>query len=102
MCLAATDSMVVTPEESVEATYHLSNSLRLVNQKLSGEKALSDTTIASVIAMLQYERLRGQYDQALIHFAGLQQMVELCGGITKLAKNKPALAQKIFRYIGNT
>ncbi|KAI1443620.1 hypothetical protein F5Y02DRAFT_200806 [Annulohypoxylon stygium] len=97
MCLAATDSMVVTPEESVEATYHLSNSLRLVNQKLSGEKALSDTTIASVIAMLQYERLRGQYDQALIHFAGLQQMVELCGGITKLAKNKPALAQKIFR-----
>ncbi|KAI1383976.1 uncharacterized protein F4822DRAFT_57322 [Hypoxylon trugodes] len=97
MCLAAVDSLIVTREESVEAMHHVSSSLRLVKERLSGEKALADTTMATVVAMIQYERLCGQYYQALVHFEGLQEMVRLRGRIAHLRKSKPALVQKIFR-----
>ncbi|OTB00690.1 hypothetical protein M426DRAFT_267228 [Hypoxylon sp. CI-4A] len=97
MCLTAANSLVVTQDDYREAIRHLSASLRLVNERLSGEQALSDTTIASVVAMYQYERLRGQHNQALVHFQGLQRMIELRGGVSRLAQEKPALVQKVFR-----
>lgn len=76
---------------------HLSCTFRLVNEKLSGKEALSDTTMAVLIAMAQYDRLRAQYRQGLVHFEGLQRMVELRGGISQLMPYNPGLAQKIFR-----
>ncbi|KAI0122533.1 hypothetical protein F4814DRAFT_409045 [Daldinia grandis] len=97
MSIAAKNLLTPNSEDSAEGLSHLSDSLRLVNQRLSSEKALSDTTLASIVAMLQYERMYGQYDRGLIHFRGLQQMVELRGGISQLEKDKPELTQKIFR-----
>lgn len=97
MSIAAKNLLTTNSEDSTEGLSHLSDSLRLVNQRLSGGEALSDMTLASVVAMLQYERMCGQYDQGLIHFRGLQQMVELRGGISQLMKDKPELTQKIFR-----
>jgi hypothetical protein len=76
---------------------HLSYTLRLVNEKLSGNEALSDTTMAIVIAMTHYERVQGRYRQGFIHFKGLQRMIELRGGISQLVTDKPRLAQKVFR-----
>jgi hypothetical protein len=75
---------------------HVSNTLRLVNKKLSGGEALSDSTFAVVICMCIYERLRGEYDKGLVHLKGLQRMVELRGGISQLTSNS-SLVQKIFR-----
>ncbi|KAI1659439.1 hypothetical protein F4813DRAFT_352993 [Daldinia decipiens] len=95
--IAAKNLSTTNPEDSTEGLSHLSDSLRLVNQRLSEGEALSDMTLASVVSMLQYERMCGQYYQALIHFRGLQQMVELRGGISQLMKEKPELAQKISR-----
>ncbi|KAF3059797.1 hypothetical protein GL218_05030 [Daldinia childiae] len=97
MSIAAKNLLTANSEDSTEGLSHLSDSLRLVNQRLSGGEALSDMTMASVVAMLQYERMCGQYNQGLIHFRGLQQMVELRGGISQLMKDKPELTQKIFR-----
>ncbi|KAK6953144.1 hypothetical protein Daesc_005444 [Daldinia eschscholtzii] len=54
--IAAKTMLTSSSEDSSEGLRHLSDSLRLVNQRLSGGGALSDTTIASVVAMLQYER----------------------------------------------
>lgn len=70
---------------------------RLLNKKLSGNDALKDPTIAAVVAMTQYERLRGEYQHGLIHLEGIRRMVELRGGISRIIISRPGLAQKIFR-----
>jgi hypothetical protein len=69
---------------SVEAMYPLSQTFRLINERLSGNEALSDKTMVLVIAMTQYERSQGHYIQGLVHFKGLQQLVKLQGGISHL------------------
>ncbi|KAI8631850.1 hypothetical protein F5Y19DRAFT_377458 [Xylariaceae sp. FL1651] len=99
MSVAASASLAVTHQETTEALRHLSRTLRLVNQRLAKDKdiALSDTTLAVVIAMTQHERLLGYQRHALVHFEGLQRIIELRGGISKLVTECPAIAQKAFR-----
>ncbi|RDW84262.1 hypothetical protein BP6252_01852 [Coleophoma cylindrospora] len=95
--VTALNNLVIKQEDPIEAVQHISHAFRLINAKLSGDGAVSDTTIASVIIMSQYERLQGQYRQGVVHLEGLQRMVELRGGISKLTKNQHGMAQKIFR-----
>lgn len=76
---------------------HLSDTLRLVNEKLTGDEALSDGTLAVIVGMTQYERLRGQYSMAAFHFTGLQRIIELRGGIAQFLVHSPEIAQKIFK-----
>ncbi|KAF2669202.1 hypothetical protein BT63DRAFT_413660 [Microthyrium microscopicum] len=82
-------------EDTREATHHISKALRLVNEKLSGEDPVSNTSIAVVVIMAQFERLNNHYQQGLIHLDGLQRMVELRGGISQLRRDNPSLALKI-------
>ena len=96
MSVAANPGLV-SQQDFIEAMRHLSRAFRLVNEKLSGNEALSDTTMAVVISMTQYERLRGQHRQGLVHLDGLLRMVELRGGISQVMSTNPPLAQKIFR-----
>lgn len=97
MSAASSSSLFIGEPDSPEATLHLTRTLRLVNKKLSGDEALSDTTMSAIVAMTQYERLRGHYRQAMVHFEGLRRIVELRGGIANLVAHLPAIAQKIFR-----
>ncbi|KAI0441315.1 hypothetical protein F4803DRAFT_576687 [Xylaria telfairii] len=99
MSVAAAVSVPVSRQETTEALYHLSRSLRLVNQRLAGgrELALSDTTLGSVIVMTQHERLLGYHGHALIHFEGLQRIIALRGGMLNLLLDAPGLAQKALR-----
>ena len=97
MAVASHDSRYIKHEDLVEASRHLSHTFRLVNEKLSGHEALSDTTMAAVIALTQHERMRNQYQQGMVHFKGLLRIVELLGGISGLARSKPRIAQKVFR-----
>lgn len=76
---------------------HMSQALRLINEGLSGNDAVSDQTIAAVVLMVLYERQQGQFRRGLIHVKGLRQMTELRGGMSQLARTKPALIQMIFR-----
>jgi hypothetical protein len=87
----------VNQEDPKEAMHHLSLTFRLVNERLSGNNAVSDATIAVVVTLSHFERLQGQYRQGLVHLEGLHQMVKLRGGISQLARNKPGFVPKIFR-----
>lgn len=89
------------PDNSTESMQHLSRTFRLVNESLSGVHAVSDATFAAVVAMTQYYQLRSEYEEGLIHLDGLEQMVNLCGGIGSLRRAHPALAQKLYRYEPN-
>lgn len=76
---------------------HLSRAFRLINDKLSGNDAVSDTSIAVVLTMSHYYRLQGLFRQGLVHLLGLERMVRLRGGIEVLKREQFTLAQKIFR-----
>jgi hypothetical protein len=89
----------VNQESHRQAMRHVSQGLRLINQRLSGEDAVSDISIASVIGMAQYERHQEQYRQGVVHLRALQRMAKLRGGITDLTRKQPYLAQKMFRSV---
>lgn len=90
------DFNLVNCEDATESLRHLLCATRIINERLSGSEALSDTTIASIVGLIQYERLRGQHQDGMIHFKGLQRIIELRGGVAHLMNN-PHLAGKIFR-----
>jgi len=46
-----------------------------------------------------YQRLHGQQSLGLVHFKGLHRMIQLRGGLAKLAKENRTLAQKPWRYV---
>lgn len=76
---------------------HMSQALRLINERLSGNDAVSNQTIAAVVAMVLYERQQGQFRRGLIHVKGLRQMTELRGGLSQLAQTEPSLTVMILR-----
>ncbi|GAD92896.1 hypothetical protein BC1G_08780 [Paecilomyces variotii No. 5] len=97
LSLTVLNKLVVEPTGSLVTTRHLSKAFRLINERLSGNDAVSDTTIASVLMMAQYERQIDQYSRSLVHMKGLRRMIELRGGIRQLTRINPRLTQKIFR-----
>ncbi|KAI0458805.1 hypothetical protein F5B21DRAFT_457835 [Xylaria acuta] len=99
MSVAVAVALPVTRQETTEALCHLSRCLRLVNQRLAGDRelALSDSTLGAVVVMTQLERILGYHRHALIHFEGLQRIIALRGGITKLILDSPGIAQKALR-----
>ncbi|KAF2812783.1 uncharacterized protein BDZ99DRAFT_555576 [Mytilinidion resinicola] len=91
----ALNNLVIKQEDSTETMRHLSRMFRIVNERLSGSDTVSDTTIAVVLLLTQYERIQNQYYQGLVHLEGLHRMAELRGGICKLTRDAPTLAKKI-------
>lgn len=80
-----------------EVLQRAADAYRLVTDRLSGHDALSDSTLAVVMALVYFECLGGRYQQGLMHFQGLQKLVHLRGGIPKLRNSCPDIAHKIFR-----
>jgi hypothetical protein len=76
----------------------MSQTFRLVNERLSRNDEVSDATIAVVVAMSHFERHHSRYRRGVVHLEGLLRMVDLRGGISRLTEYKPSLTQKIFRY----
>ncbi|KAI0861559.1 hypothetical protein F4860DRAFT_162670 [Xylaria cubensis] len=79
------------------ALYHMSQAYRLINQKLSSNEALSDTTMAVVASINIYDRLYGDPKKAMVHLNGVTRMVALKGGVRELAKRNFIIAEKVFR-----
>ncbi|KAI1133365.1 hypothetical protein F5Y10DRAFT_287747 [Nemania abortiva] len=79
------------------ALHHMSKVYRLVNERLSGNEALSDTTIAVVASINIYDRLYGDPQKALVHLNGVTRMIALKGGVRELAKRNFVIAEKAFR-----
>lgn len=94
--VTASKSPAVTQEVKIEALNHLSRSLWLINRRMTEERdvALSNTTLAVIIALTQLERLMGYDSHGLVHFRGFQRIIELRGGISTLVSECPILAQK--------
>lgn len=88
---------MVEPEDSLQAARHLSHTFRLINQRLSGGDAVTDATIAVVLMLTQYERHDNQHRRAMVHFQGLERMIELRGGLFQVRETMPILALKIMR-----
>jgi hypothetical protein len=95
--ITALNTLCAHQEDARMAVRHISRALSLVNDRLSGTNALSIENIATVMVMAQYERCEGRCDHGVVHFDGLQRMIELRGGISELSKAKPKMALKIFR-----
>ncbi|ATZ52810.1 hypothetical protein BCIN_08g04410 [Botrytis cinerea B05.10] len=95
--VTALNNVVVNREDPKIAMHHLSLAFRLINDKLSGNDAVADTTIAVVLTMSHYYRLQGQFSQGLIHLEGIERMVKMRGGISNFKREQFTLAQKIFR-----
>ncbi|CAM1509431.1 Fc.00g031700.m01.CDS01 [Cosmosporella sp. VM-42] len=92
-------SLFEKPEvETLEATRHFSQTLRLVNRDLSTDKVPQEPTFAVVTTLTIHGTLCGDLDRALIHFRGLQRMLGLLpGGLMKMREYNLALMHKICR-----
>jgi hypothetical protein len=69
----------------------------MTNKRLSGPEACSDEAIAVVTMLAIYQRMHHQQAVGLVHFKGLKRMIQLRGGLAKLATEHRALAQKPWR-----
>ena len=95
--VTARNGLIVEKDDPNEAMRHLSQTFRLVNERLSGNDAVSDATIAVVVILAQHERLRGNHREGLVHVGGLERMVQLRRGVTALSRYRPGLTQKMFK-----
>ncbi|KAL3294293.1 Citrate synthase [Colletotrichum asianum] len=68
----------------------------MINERLSGAEALSDTTIGLACMFSVQESVRGDLENYNVHLRGLYQMIELRGGIHVFEDNLEVL-QKIYR-----
>lgn len=97
MIASYTDYFVGHARVSPPALCHLTKAYALVNKKLSGTEATSMTTIATVTSLAIYHRIHHLQSVSMIHFKGLQRLILLRGGMAKLGRESPALAQKAWR-----
>ncbi|GFF29052.1 hypothetical protein IFM61606_10282 [Aspergillus udagawae] len=91
------NNLTSKPEGLFEARRHISHTFRLVHQKLSGQSAVTDETIAVIVSMTQYEHYQHQYQQGSVHVQGLRRIAQLRGGLLQLVTGGSGLAQKMLR-----
>ncbi|OJI99598.1 hypothetical protein ASPVEDRAFT_39002 [Aspergillus versicolor CBS 583.65] len=97
MALLCMDNIVSQPGDKVLVLRHASNTVRLVNQKLSLNRAVNDLTIAAVVSMAQYEYRQNKLQQGSAHVQGLWQIVQLRGCLSNPISSTAGLVQKILR-----
>ncbi len=97
MSVFVLNNLLISREDPKEAIRHLLQTFHLVNQRISENQPVSETTLAVVVSMAQYSRLQGQYRQGLVHLEGLRQMIGSRGGCSQLTKFEPGLNQMIFK-----
>ncbi|KFY31546.1 hypothetical protein V493_01003 [Pseudogymnoascus sp. VKM F-4281 (FW-2241)] len=95
--VTARNNLVAQKDDPKESMRHLSQTFRLINERLSKNDAVSDETIAVVVILAQHERIRGRYREGLVHVGGLERMAQLRGGAAALSRYRPGLTQKMFK-----
>jgi hypothetical protein len=98
IALSSLDNLLTKSEGKVQAMRHVSHTFRLVNQKLCGQSALTDSTIAAIVSMAQYEHHQNRIQQGSVHAQGLWQITQLRGGVSNLITSVPGLGLKLLRY----
>jgi DNA-binding phage protein len=82
----------------VDAMYHLNQAVRYVNTSLATSAALTDSVFAVVNLLSLQGLLQGDEVLARTHLSGLRKMVELRGGLSKIARENEVLHVKICKY----
>lgn len=95
--VTARNGLVVEKDDPKMAVAHLLQTFRLINERLSGNDAVSDATIAVVVILAQNDRLHSRHREGLVHLRGLERMVQLRGGVMALSSYRPGLTQKMFK-----
>jgi hypothetical protein len=95
LCL---NNLITRQEGILQAMSHISHTFRLINQRLSRQEAISDTTMAGIVSMAQYERHQNQYQRGFVHVQGLRRMVQLQGGLLQVSRSHHILVLKMLRY----
>ena len=95
LCL---DNLISKPGGKLQAMRHASHTFRLLKQKFHTQSAITDSTIAAVVSMAQYEHHQNQFKQGIVHVQGLWRIAQLRGGISNLIRSPSGLAQKMLRY----
>ena len=67
--LVSLNSIAVVKEDPELAVRHVTQTLQLVNQRLSRADAVSDASVAVVVMMAQYERHQERYVEGLEAFS---------------------------------
>lgn len=88
------DKIVGRLESKLQALRHASRTAGLVNQKLSLKSAITDSTIAAVISMAQYEHHQNRFQQGSAHVQGLWQISQLRCGVSNLTGSPSGLGLK--------
>ncbi|KAJ4021439.1 hypothetical protein NW752_004447 [Fusarium irregulare] len=73
----------------------LSQTLDTLAKRLNSNDALSDGTLSIVMALINHEQVAGHYADAEAHVKGMKKIVDLRGGLDKIADD--AVATKICR-----
>ncbi|KAH8176365.1 hypothetical protein LIA77_04783 [Sarocladium implicatum] len=79
---------------SPKALKHLGKAYALISERLSGPRATSNETIATVTSICLYQRLHQLRSIGMVHFQGLQKILALKGGMGKFATEDRYLALK--------
>ncbi|KAF4972960.1 hypothetical protein FZEAL_9460 [Fusarium zealandicum] len=84
--------------ETLEATSHFSQALRLVNCQLSQPTPPHDSTIAVIVSLACHSKLIRDTPKSDMHLDGLQRILDLrAGGLSELRVSNRALMHKICR-----
>ena len=91
-------SLFQKPEtETLEATRHFSQTLRLINHDL-GQPNVKESTIAVVVTLIIHSNLIGDGNKSQIHLDGLERVLAVRpGGLPKLGQVNRSLMHKICR-----
>lgn len=82
-----------------KALYHLKESLHTLNQNLDDRHlATSDSTISTVLALTMLSHALDEMNTAQKHMEGLNLLVTLRGGISRL-QNNAELQVKVLRHV---
>jgi hypothetical protein len=82
---------------SPKALSYLSNTLSLVNRRMQGEEALSDSTLCMVMMLILQEQIPHE-ETSQIHYEGLRRMIKLRGGLSQL-ESCPTLLLKMSKLV---
>lgn len=76
--------------------FHHSKALRLINDKLSGPKAIEITTIATIVGLCFLSAMQKDDTALRAHVTGLLRLVNLRGGVDTL-QDVPSVVGKVKR-----
>lgn len=82
----------------LRAVHHQARAVALVNERLGTPDAVGDASLTAVGFLVVQHLVRGERALAGVHFAGLRKMVELRGGLGKVAPNE-VLAVKLCKCV---